>query len=251
MKARTRHPLSMRSVFGEMLTVYRRHWAFLITTAIVVLLPQVIADAVLDGQRVEGFESSDDVFLLGGVLLTTAVNLLGQAFYAGITAAAVVNWRAGLPLPRVLDLLGALPVGGLIVLDLVLTLGTAIGAVLLVIPALVFMTYVGISPAVLKLEHLGPRAALARSVDLVRGQAWRVFKTVVGVVVLSELAIQAITFPAHGLGTVVLVDLAADALLQPVEGLAIVVVAIRLLELHGEAPAPAALANALVERGAG
>ena len=38
----------------------------------------------------------------------------------------------------------------------------------------------------------------------------------------------------------------AEGILQPFEGLAIAVVAIRLLELRGEAPAPSALAKALL-----
>jgi len=43
------------------------------------------------------------------------------------------------------------------------------------------------------------------------------------------------------------VDLVAEGLLQPFEGLAIVIVAIRLLELRGEAAAPSAMASALVD----
>jgi hypothetical protein len=70
--------------------------------------------------------------------------------------------------------------------------------------------------------------------------------TVVGVILFTELAVQAISFPFHGLALVTAVDLVAEGLLQPIEGLAVVVVAVRLLELHGEAAAPSAMARALV-----
>ncbi len=65
-------------------------------------------------------------------------------------------------------------------------------------------------------------------------------------ILLTELAVQAITFPFHGLALVTAVDLVAEGLLQPIEGLAVVVVAIRLLELRGEAAAPSEMARALV-----
>jgi hypothetical protein len=246
MTAAAGHALSLRAVFREMFTVYRRHWAFLIPTAIVILLPQSILDATLDGLDVEGFESAKDIALFGAVLLTVAVNLMGQAIYAGLTAAADVDWRAGQPLPPISTLIRSLPLGGLIVLDILISIGAAVGLLLLVLPGLIFLAYVGISPAVMKLEHRGPLAALRRSVELVRGNLWRVFAIVAGVIVITELAVQAITFPFHGLALVTAVDLVAQGLLQPFEGLAIVIVAIRLLELRGQAAAPSAMARALV-----
>lgn len=246
MTAADQHALSTRAVFGEMLTVYRRHWAFLIPAAIVVLLPQSALDATLDGLDVEGFQSAKDIALFGAVLLTVAVNLGGQAIYAGLTAAADVNWRAGLPLPPLGTLIRSLPLGGLVVLDIIISVGAAVGTLLLVLPGLVFLAYVAISPAVMKLEHRRPLAALRRSVQLVRGNFRSVFVTVVGVILFTELAVQAISFPFHGLALVTAVDLVAEGLLQPFEGLAVVIVAIRLLELRGEAAAPSAMARALV-----
>ena len=246
MKAGEDHPLSLRAVFREIFTVYRRHWAFLIPAAIVVLLPQSIVDATLDGLDVEGFRSAKDIALFAAVLLTVAVNLLGQAIYAGLTAAADVDWRAGQPLPPLSTLIRSLPLGGLIVLDIMISIGAAVGLLLLVLPGLIFLAYVGISPAVMKLEHRGPLAALRRSVELVRGNLWRVFAIVVGVILITEVAVQAITFPFHGLALLTAIDLVAQGLLQPIEGLAVVVVTVRLLELHGQAAAPSAMARALV-----
>lgn len=246
--SRPAHPLSIRRTFGEIFRVYRNHWRFLIPAAIVILLPQALVDSILDGFNVEGIDSAKDIALIGATVLTVAVNLGGQAFYAGLTAAAVVDWEAGLPLPALRQLIRALPIGRLILLDLIVTLGAAIGFVLFVIPGLLFLAYLGVSAAVLKLEHLGVWEAMKRSIELVRGHLGRVLVLVVGVTIVTELLVQAISAPFHGLPLVAGVDLAADGLTQPIEGLAIAIVAIRLLELRGDAPAPDVMARALVSR---
>ena len=242
------HELSLRRTFREIFTIYRKQWRFLIPAAIVILLPQAIVDAVLDGFNVEGINSAKDVALAGAAALTVAVNLGGQAFYSGLTAAAVVDWEAGLPLPPLGQLIRALPIGRLIVLDLIVTVGAAIGFVLFVLPGLLFLAYVGVAAAVLKLEHRGVWESMERSVQLVRGHLIRVLVLVVGVTIVTELIVQLISAPFHGLPVVAGVDLAADGLVQPIEGLAIAIVAIRLLELRGEAPAPGVMARSLVRR---
>jgi hypothetical protein len=158
----------------------------------------------------------------------------------------VVDWEAGLPLPPLRRLIRALPIGRLILLDLIVTLGVAVGFVLFVLPGLLFLAYLGVSAAVLKLEHLGVWQAMRRSVQLVRGHLGRVLVLVVGITLVTELLVQAISAPFHGLPVVTGVDLAADGLTQPIEGLAIAIVAIRLLELRGEAPDPDVMARSLV-----
>jgi hypothetical protein len=238
--------LSLRETLKEMWAVYRAHWTFLVVAAMVVLLPQSIADAITEGFHVEHLRTAADFATIGAALLLVVVNLFGQAVYAGLTAAAVIDWRAGLPLPPLRELIRSMPLGRLIVLDLVITALTAIGFVLLIVPALIVLTYIGISPAVLKVEHLGVQEALGRSIRLVRGNARQVFVIAVGAIVLSELAVQAIAVPFDHIGVLTLVNLLAEGIFQPIEGLAIALVAIHLLELHGEAPAPDAMARSLV-----
>jgi hypothetical protein len=245
--ADAREHLAVGAIGRDIATVYRAHWAFLVPAAMVVLLPQSLADAFLGGLEIEGVHSFRDVATLAAIPLTFAVNLFGQAVYAGLTAAAVIDWRAGVPLPRLSVLVRSLPIGGLILLDLLLTAGIAIGLLLLIVPGLVFTTYFGISPALLKIERRGVAASMRRSAELVRGNFWQVFVLVVGVIAITEAIVAVITSPFHGAGLVAVVDLVADGLIQPIEGLTIALVAIRLLELHGEAPAPRELARALTQ----
>jgi hypothetical protein len=244
-RGEAREHLAVGAIARDIATVYRAHWVFLITAAMVVLLPQSLADGLLGGLEVHEIHSARDVATAAAVPLILAVNLFGQAVYAGITAAAVIDWRAGMPLPRLSALVRALPIKGLILLDLLLTLGIAIGLIFLVVPGLAFAAYFVISPAVMKIERRGVIGSLRRSAQLVRGNFWRVFALVVGVILITEAIVAAITAPFGGPLAETLANLAADGLIQPIEGLAIALVAIRLLELHGEAPAPRELARTL------
>jgi hypothetical protein len=237
--------LSVRGIARDIVAAYRRHWGFLIVSAIVVLLPQSLIDALLDGLELEGFKSAKDVAVVAAIPLTVAVNLFGQAVYAGLTAAVVVDWRAGMPLPKISALVRALPIGGLVILDVLATAGIAVGVLLLIVPGLLYATYFGIAPAIMKFERRGVLGSLRRSAQLVRGNFWRVCALVVGVLVSTEAIVALVSFSIHGLGLLTAADLVADGLTQPIEGLAIALVAIRLLELHGEAPEPEALARAL------
>ena len=217
--------LSVRGVFAEMWRVYRSHWRFLVPAAVVVLLPQSIADGILEGFHVEHIRNLLDVATIGVALLTAMVNLIGQAVYAGLTAAAVVDWRAGQPLPPFMTLLRL---------------------VLLSLPGLIFLTDLAAAAPVMTLEHLGVRDSMLRSIELVRGNAVQVFVLVAGVVVVTESAVQAIAIPFHGAGVLSAVNLLGEGIFQPFEGLVVAIVAVTLLQLHGQAASPDVMARALV-----
>jgi hypothetical protein len=159
---------------------------------------------------------------------------------------AVVDWRAGQPLPPLLVVLRSLPLGRLFLLDIVVTTGAAIGFMLLFVPGLIFLTYVAASAPLMKLEHLGVRESIGRSVSLVRGRARWVFVIVAGAVVITELGVQAVTLPFDGALMLSTMNVVGEAVFQPFEGLAVALVAVHLLDLHGQAPAPDVMARALV-----
>ena len=210
------------------------------------LLPQALADGFLDHLERGGCPQCTGCGDLVAAPLTVIVNLFGQAFYAGLAAAAVIEWRANRPLPGIRALLRCVPVGRLILLDLVLTLGTAIGFLLLVIPGLVFMAYFSISPALVKIEHRGVWASMRRARELVRGQflagdADRRRHDPRPPRSPSSL----ISESFHGVASSRSSTSRPTGVLQPIEGLVIVVAALALLELRGEAPEPEELAAAV------
>jgi hypothetical protein len=237
--------LSLRAVIREVVASYRTHWLFLILAAMVVLLPQALADGFLDHLELHGVHNARDAAILAAAPITVIVNLFGQAFYAGLTAAAVVEWRAHRPLPNIRALLRTVPMGRLVLLDLVLTLGSAIGFLLIVIPGLIWLGYFSLAPAMVKFEHQGVWDSLRRSRELVRGSFWRVFPIVVGTIVVTELLVSAVSAPFHDDLLIAGSNLLADGLLQPIEGLVIVVTALQLLELRGELPRQTELARAV------
>jgi hypothetical protein len=248
MTATRRRKLSPLGVAREMAGVYRHHWRFLVPAAVVVLIPQSVTDAVLESYDVQDIRDLIGVATLAVVLLTAAVNLMGQAVYSGLTAAAVVDWRAGQPLPPLSALLRSIPLGRLFVLDLVVTTGAAIGFMLLVVPGFIFLTYVAASAPLMKLEHLGVGQSIGRSVSLVRRSASRVFVIVAGAVAITELGVEAVTLPFDDPVMLTMMNLLGQAIFQPFEGLAIALVAVHLLVLHQQAPAPEVMARALTRR---
>ena len=245
MTAPDQKKLPAGEVAREVVDSYRAHWLFLILAAMVVLLPQALADGFLDHLQVQGVRSASDVAILAAVPFTAVVNLGGQAFYAGLTAAAVIEWREHHPLPDIRALVRALPIKRLILVDLVISFGAALGLLLLVIPGLVWLAYVSLAPALVKFEHRGVWESIRRSRELVRGNFWRVMLIVVGTIVVTELAVGAVSTPLHSDALISGVDLIADGLLQPIEGLVIVVVTLKLLELRDELPEQAELARAV------
>ena len=61
MSAPRKHSLAVGAVARDVASAYRAHWFFLVTMAVVVLLPQALADAFLDHLNVEGIHSARDV----------------------------------------------------------------------------------------------------------------------------------------------------------------------------------------------
>jgi hypothetical protein len=246
MSADGRGKLSPLGVAREIASVYRHHWRFLVPAAVVILIPQSIADGLSESYDIQEIEDFLDVETVAVVLLISAVSLMGQAVYAGLTAVAVVDWRAGQPLPPLLALLRSLPLGRLFLLDIVITFGAAIGFMLLFFPGLIFLTYVAASAPLMKLEHLGVSESIGRSISLVRGRARWVFVIVAGAVVITELGVEAVTLPFDGAVMLSMMNIVGQAVFQPFEGLAVALVAVHLLDLHGQAPAPEVMARALV-----
>ena len=80
--------LSLRAVVREMDTVYRAPLDLPDPGGNRRPAAAVDRSTLLEACNVEGFSSAKDIAIFGAVLLTVAVNLVGQAIYAGLTAAA-------------------------------------------------------------------------------------------------------------------------------------------------------------------
>ena len=153
-----------RSAFG----LYRGHWASLLLVGVVVLTPAAALEALADFESQKGL---GDLPAHGVVLLaaSSGLNLLAYQAYKGVATQVSLFWRgrrSGVPLWQVLK---SLSYPTLIAVDVIVTLGTAIGLELLLIPGIVFATWYSLAPVVVELEDHKAVPAMRRSRELVRG----------------------------------------------------------------------------------
>jgi len=231
-RAPKRRPLSATAICVEALVAYVRHWTMLVPLAIVVLAPQTVGNAIYDSAEVGGVATLGDVAKLAEIGATIAINLGGEAIYAGIVAAVVVNWRRGERTPRLGTLIREIPIVTLIAVDLIVALGSALGVLLFVVPGLVFYALFAIAPALIEIRGLGIRAALATSFRLVRGDFLRVLALVFFVLIFTDAATAALESPVHGVQGEVATVLVVHAAVEPFQGLVTVLLAIALIERH-------------------
>jgi hypothetical protein len=152
--------------------VYVEQASFLLPVALVLFVPLGFIEAW--GEHAFELEADDlDAGQLGGLIVAVVVQVttssLGEVFYAGAVMSAVSESMEGHRRPPIGRLLRTLPYGGLIVVDILFSLGFAFGLVLLVVPGLIFFARYVLAAPLLELEHGGVRAALRRSRELARG----------------------------------------------------------------------------------
>jgi hypothetical protein len=231
--AAARVKLRPLAVLRQSLAVYREHWAGLIVGALIIFAPLSVLDALLANHDAHGAAAT-----ALEATAESALHLFGDVFYAGIVAAAVIAWRQGARRQRAIDVARALSWGTIVVLDLVLTAGSVILALGLVIPGIVFYVYMSLAPSTAKIEHVGVRVALRRSAGMVRGNFWRVLAVLALVLVVAgavEEGLQALfdVFAADAI-----VHLLAESLSAPLYGLATVLMTFELgarsVHPHGE-----------------
>ena len=213
--------------------IYRRRWKLLVPLAVLILIPQTVGDALFGEIEIERIHSATDVAKLISIPLALAINLGGEAMYAGIIAAGVSEWIHGRELNDLGRVARSIRYGRLIAVDLILIVGTAVGFVFLIVPGIVFYTLFVISPALVELEEMPVREAMRRSRELVRGSFWRVLWFTVVVLALSDVVTLVLESPIHGLQGEIVFNLVIEALVEPFQGLTTVILALGLLGLHG------------------
>ena len=219
--------------------VYVEQARFLLPVAIVLFVPLGLLEAW--GEHAFELEADDlDAGQLAGLIVAAVVQVatssLGEVFYAGVVMSAVSESMEGHERPPVRELLRTLPYGGLIVVDLVFSLGLAFGLVLLVVPGLIFFARYVLSAPLLELEHAGDLSGLVAHIVLglllLLGGLWLATDLLSGL--LGEGG-------ASTLGESLTADWAIatviELLITPVWAVAVCVVAWRLLHVEREASA--------------
>lgn len=227
--------ISVRRIVRDVAASYRHRFGrVVIAAAIVFGVTAVIGAAIEDlTHRAEA-----NVFVWIVALAGTAMSQVGITFYAGLLDKVVGEFELAEEPEPVLHVLRTLPYGSLIVADIVITVLTAIGALLFVIPGLILFTLFAITGPVINIEHLGAFAGMRRSAQLVRPHFWLVFFLVSLPLGVEHQVIHWATeiMLHHSLVEVFLVQGITGMIIGSVVGLVEVNVAYSL-ELRGQVPA--------------
>lgn len=225
-------------ILRDVWRAYKAHWKILIPLSVLLLLPQSVADAFLGAIEIEKVESFEDVLKLALVPFTLGINLFGEALYSGIIAVLIVKWRAGEAVGDLGEYARKIPYARLIGIDILIVAAVAVGLLLLVVPGVLAFTYLLIAPALVEINKLTIREAIRQSIELIRGNFWRVLGFAFVVLAASDAFTAILEAPLHGVQGEFVFNLGVHALIEPFQGLATVLLALALMDLKGLKPAP-------------
>jgi hypothetical protein len=138
----------------------------------------------------------------GAGLLGSLLTLIIGPFYQGMVVQLVRDVQDGRRDSSPLELLQSVApvVGALLAVSILAAIGIGIGLVLILAPGLFLLTIWAVVAPVTVLERPGIFAAFSRSQDLVRGNGWRVFATILIVFLLGFVLNVVVVLAAAGLG---------------------------------------------------
>jgi hypothetical protein len=226
--------IGARSVLAGAFRVLRRHFGLVAGPAIVLFgvtaLLDVLVDEITD-------RTGDSASLLTAVVLMAAgAALFGTTFFAGLLDHVVAAAEQGAPTPKLWDVLRTLPYRRLLVADLLLTLGSGVFLIFLIIPGVAFYTFFCLVGPVIVREDRKVRDAFRRSAQLVRTRFWLVFVLVTLPVTVEEDVVHGIVEAADSLGPllVFVINAVAGAAVGSIVALVEVTLAHRLARRNPE-----------------
>lgn len=240
------------STYVRIWRTYLRWAPSLLLLALIVFIPLGFVHAVAVQAEVGSFDvdSLIEVFAAAAAVLTLAVTgLVGEVFYTGAVAISLTHPHDGRP-PSLREIARLINYGPLIAIDLIYGAAVAIGLILFVVPGLAAFVWLGLAAPVVEIEHHGVRAALARSVQLVRGKFLLVAAVMIPIELVGDGLTNLATDFAHDLlGETLLskwlADVLANLAFTPFFAVAAVLLTVdrirerdgRAVELHSK-PAP-------------
>ena len=222
--------LDTARVFERIFEIYRDQFTLLIPAALVIFVPVALLTGVVYG---------GDAGILGALLVTAAATI-GTFWFQGMVVEAAEDILDGRRDHTIGSLFRSVtPVLlNLVLAGLLVALATVVGFVLLIVPGLLALTFFAVVAPAVVLERAGATDALARSVELVRGNAWRVFGVIVVLFLIELIANSVIRAAANSAADSFVVyagaALVVSLLVAPLRALAAAVLYFELKALHGE-----------------
>ncbi|MQA74052.1 MAG: hypothetical protein GEU88_06895 [Solirubrobacterales bacterium] len=172
-------------VLGETFSIYGRHAAALLGSAFLIFVVVGIVTALLSGPSRN--EASWGELLL--FLLAVIIRVGATALYTGFVVKLVEDARDGrrdVSIGRLFSS-AATAIVPLVAMSILWGIGVGIGLFLFIIPGLLLLTIWAVTAPAIVVEGAGVLESFGRSRELVRGNGWRVFWTIVAVWLLSAV----------------------------------------------------------------
>jgi hypothetical protein len=175
------------------------------------------------------------------VLVAVLISVVFSTLYAGMVVELVSDVQDGRRDHSVGELFGAVRgvVLTLIVAGFLVGLMVAIGLVLLIVPGLIALTIFAVVAPSVVLERKGVIESLARSRELVKGNAMQVFGVIIVIFLLTVVigAIVGAIGGAAGTGGRIVAEVIASTLTAPLGALAAAVLYFELRRIKGDSVA--------------
>jgi MFS family permease len=218
--------LSPSTIIGRAFAIYRTQVGTLLAGAALIYLAQFVVNLVLP----------DSLDFIGSI-----VSLVLTAFFTGMVVMLVRDLQDGHRDSSLGELFSSVtPVlVPVIVVSILFGIGVAIGFVLIIIPGLILLTIWSVVIPVTVVERPGILAAFGRSRELVRGNGWQVFGTILLVWLIAIVvgALGGLLASAFGGVIGALIVAIIGALIAPVIALTAALIYFVLVE--GKQPAAA------------
>lgn len=192
------------TVFSLYARIWRTYFAWagtLLPLACFVFVPLGLIHAIPVHVEATSLNLSSGLEIFGAVLavlLLVMTGLLGEIFYTGAVAIALTHPHEG-EQPSLREVAGSVRYGTLIAVDLIFGVLVAVGFIAFFVPGVILFVYLGLAAPIVEIEHRGIRAALARSIHLVRGHFWLVLAVLVPIEVVSDGLTDLATAATHAL----------------------------------------------------
>jgi len=223
--------LDTASIFERLFSTYGAIFTLLVPAALLVYLPVALV----------AFAAGSAGSVVGIVIAVVAAVLAG-VYLQGMAVEAVRDVQDGRRDHTIGSLFGSVaPVIVTLLLAGILTgIIVVIGFVLIVVPGLIALTFLAVVAPAVVIERRGVLEALSRSVELVKGNALRVFGVIVVLFVLNFLVSTALNAVAgdSDAGSAI-ASLVTNILIAPLQAIATTLVYLDLRRIHGEGGVPA------------
>lgn len=205
----------LASIYVRIGRTYWRWAPSLLLLAIVVFIPLGAIHALTLKAELGSFDFGGGVELLaivGAVLALAATGLVGEVFYTGAVSILLTHPHDG-QAPSLREIAAMIKYGPLIAIDLLYGFLVAIGLIFFFVPGILVFVWLGLSAPVVEIEHRGVRAALRRSVALVRHKFWIVALVLIPIEIAGDALTNLATEATHGLfGSEFICEWLADVL---------------------------------------